>query len=212
MAKYICSICGYVYDEKNGETWQDVPDDYVCPLCGATKENFKKDEPVQEVQKITETIEIPDDLKQMNALEMSVLCSNLARGCEKQYLAQEQEQFSVLADYFKSAAPKEENKTIQDLLELINQDLQELIPYANQTATKHKDRGAMRALVWGEKVTLILNSILQRYQKLGDAMLENTGVYVCTICGFIHIGDAPPQLCPVCKVPSYKFEKIERSA
>ena len=40
-------------------------------------------------------------------------------------------------------------------------------------------------------------------------MAENTNVFVCTICGFIYIGDNPPQLCPVCKVPSWKFEKIE---
>jgi rubrerythrin len=43
-------------------------------------------------------------------------------------------------------------------------------------------------------------------------MLENTGVHVCSICGFVYIGDAPPQLCPVCKVPNWKFDKIERRA
>lgn len=40
-------------------------------------------------------------------------------------------------------------------------------------------------------------------------MIENTGVYVCTICGFIYIGDTPPDLCPVCKVQNWKFEKVE---
>ncbi|MFA5676059.1 MAG: hypothetical protein WDA65_06005 [Christensenellales bacterium] len=40
-------------------------------------------------------------------------------------------------------------------------------------------------------------------------MFNNTGVYVCTICGFIYIGDAPPKTCPVCKVPDWKFDKIE---
>lgn len=43
-------------------------------------------------------------------------------------------------------------------------------------------------------------------------MLENTGVYVCTVCGFVFVGDAPPEQCPVCKVPSWKFEKIEGGA
>jgi rubrerythrin len=40
-------------------------------------------------------------------------------------------------------------------------------------------------------------------------MLKNTGVYVWTICGVIYIGDALPEVCPVCKVPNWKFEKIE---
>ncbi|MFA6688893.1 MAG: hypothetical protein WCR05_05915 [Sphaerochaetaceae bacterium] len=40
-------------------------------------------------------------------------------------------------------------------------------------------------------------------------MFEHTGVYVCTICGFVYVGDNPPALCPVCKVPNWKFEKIE---
>jgi rubrerythrin len=40
-------------------------------------------------------------------------------------------------------------------------------------------------------------------------MLENTGVYVCTICGFIYIGDDLPEVCPVCKVPNWKFEQVK---
>ena len=42
----------------------------------------------------------------------------------------------------------------------------------------------------------------------GDVMLENTGIYVCTICGFVYIGDDLPEVCPVCKVPNRKFERI----
>lgn len=32
--------------------------------------------------------------------------------------------------------------------------------------------------------------------------------FVCTVCGYIHEGDAPPELCPVCKVGSEKFQEI----
>ncbi len=51
MEKYICDVCGYVYDEAEGDTennipaktkWEDVPDDYTCPICGAGKDNFSK--------------------------------------------------------------------------------------------------------------------------------------------------------------------------
>jgi rubredoxin len=49
IMKYTCNICGYVYDETDGDPenginpgtkWEDIPDDFVCPLCGAGKEEF----------------------------------------------------------------------------------------------------------------------------------------------------------------------------
>ncbi len=49
MAKYVCDLCGYEYDEavgeptngiKAGTKFSDLPDDYVCPLCGADKDSF----------------------------------------------------------------------------------------------------------------------------------------------------------------------------
>lgn len=51
MKKYVCLICGYVYDEEAGEpdsgvapgtAWEDVPDDFVCPLCGVGKDHFEE--------------------------------------------------------------------------------------------------------------------------------------------------------------------------
>ncbi|MCX7970159.1 MAG: rubredoxin [Negativicutes bacterium] len=51
MAKYKCMACGYIYEEemgdpsngvKPGTVWADVPEDWVCPLCGVGKETFEK--------------------------------------------------------------------------------------------------------------------------------------------------------------------------
>ena len=51
MAMYVCTLCGYEYDPQNGETennikegtdFEDLPEDYTCPLCGAAKEYFEK--------------------------------------------------------------------------------------------------------------------------------------------------------------------------
>lgn len=51
MAQYECSECGYVYDEEKGESasgtklgtsFDDLPDTYVCPICGAGKAYFVK--------------------------------------------------------------------------------------------------------------------------------------------------------------------------
>ena len=47
--KYVCDLCGYVYDEAAGEPengvaentkWEEVPADWSCPLCGAGKDEF----------------------------------------------------------------------------------------------------------------------------------------------------------------------------
>jgi rubredoxin/mono/diheme cytochrome c family protein len=41
MARYECSVCGYVHDEaKEGGPWDELPDDWQCPICGATKSQF----------------------------------------------------------------------------------------------------------------------------------------------------------------------------
>ena len=40
--KYVCTLCGYVYDDSVESThFSELPDDYVCPLCGASKESFE---------------------------------------------------------------------------------------------------------------------------------------------------------------------------
>ena len=50
MEKYEC-VCGYVYDPADGDpdngiaagtSFADLPDDWVCPVCGASKDNFEK--------------------------------------------------------------------------------------------------------------------------------------------------------------------------
>jgi rubredoxin len=52
MDRYVCSVCGYVYDPENGDPdnevdpgtkFEDLPDDWECPVCGATKSDFEKE-------------------------------------------------------------------------------------------------------------------------------------------------------------------------
>lgn len=52
MEKWVCQVCGYVYDPKKGDPangvkagtkWEDVPEDWVCPDCGASKSEFEKE-------------------------------------------------------------------------------------------------------------------------------------------------------------------------
>ena len=118
-------------------------------------------------------------------------------------------EFKKLYELYEQAFPEVERRNYDILLELVEKDLQEGFHNANAIASDNKDRGALRALTWCDKVTKILSSILTRYEKEGEAMFDNTGVYVCTICGYIYIGDKLPDVCPVCKVPNWKFEKVE---
>lgn len=53
MDRYKCTICGYVYDPENGDpesgikkgtSFEELPDNWVCPICGAAKDLFEKSE------------------------------------------------------------------------------------------------------------------------------------------------------------------------
>ena len=51
--KYVCSVCNYVYDPAEGDpdsgippgtAFEDIPEDWVCPVCGAEKADFEPEE------------------------------------------------------------------------------------------------------------------------------------------------------------------------
>lgn len=53
MDKYVCTVCGYVYDPEKGDPdagikpgtrFENLPDDWTCPVCGASKEEFEKED------------------------------------------------------------------------------------------------------------------------------------------------------------------------
>ena len=53
MKKFRCTLCGYIYDPEEGDmehginpgtAFEDLPEDWECPLCGVGKENFEPDE------------------------------------------------------------------------------------------------------------------------------------------------------------------------
>ena len=46
---YVCDVCGYIYDPEEGDSdsgvapgtaWDNLPEDWICPVCGAPKEHF----------------------------------------------------------------------------------------------------------------------------------------------------------------------------
>ena len=239
--KYICSNCGYVYDEAKEKAFSDLPADWTCPLCDAPKSDFVPEEVTAAAEDAAEGVvmdafttdsvetvstpaitvgastpkasssarEADSDLQKLSTGQLAALCSNLALGCEKQYLNEESTLFKQLADYFASITPAVEDATVLSLAEDLKKEVD---GYAllHETAKAAGDRGAQRVCVWGEKVSRILSSLVQRYLKDGETMMEGKEVWVCSACGFVYIGEKAPEICPVCKVPSWKFEKIER--
>jgi rubredoxin len=52
MDKYVCTVCGYIYDPAEGDSesgipagtpFEKLPEDWVCPLCGVGKDMFEKE-------------------------------------------------------------------------------------------------------------------------------------------------------------------------
>ena len=235
--RYICMICGYVYDDaKEKVPFESLPASWKCPLCGAAKSDFKpeaipeakpaaKVEPASQPTKAdpastptkastppTAQIDAPvtegSDLKKLSPGQLSALCSNLARGCEKQYKPEEAGLFRELADYFASVTPAIDDASVENIAALLWSDIDNYSGL-RAAADEASDRGAARVCVWGEKVTRMLSSLVIRYLNEGEALLADTKIWICTVCGFVYIGDEAPELCPVCKVPAWKFEKIE---
>lgn len=216
MKKYICSICNYVYDEEVGSPkeniapytkWEDVPDDWVCPLCGASKDAFIEDGGNETTNEVVSVVDVDtEEIEGMSLTEISGLFSNLSKGCEKQYLFEESELFDKLSEYYKNKSGTIKIKKIGELSDMIINDL-EIYPSSFKISREKEDRGALRALTWSEKVTRIINSVLIRYEK-DKNLLDGTNIYVCEICGYIHIGNQKPEICPICKVPNTKIIKV----
>lgn len=219
LGRYICTVCGYDYDQADGDPsrgiapgtrWEDLPEDWVCPICGADKSMFVPEGGEETAGRPSEPGTGSGDTGEANDMMVnSVVCSNLARGCQKQYLEEESGLFAQLADFFESRA--EPHGDLESLAGMLREDIQTGYARALEAGRKSRDRGAQRALAWGEKVSKIQGGLLEKYHKQGEKALEGK-VFVCEACGFIFVGDAPPAICPVCKVPAFKFNQVQRGA
>ena len=121
--KYICQICGYVYDDaKEKVPFAELPDTWKCPLCGAGKSDFKPEDIRPEIPKAP-VQNMEHDLKELSAGQLAALCSNLARGCEKQYKNEEAGLFRELADYFTKITPAVEDVSVEKLAAALQNDI-----------------------------------------------------------------------------------------
>ena len=207
--KYVCPICGYVYDEeKEGTPFADLPESWVCPLCRAAKSSFRPEKGAEPPAGAPAADFAMGEAEKLTWGQMAALCTDLSRACEKQGKAEQAAKFSMLAERFTALVPPEPGASPERLEALLGEEIA-AYPAVRAAVDARGDRGAARALVWGEKADRMLAILLEQYREQGESMLEGTGVWLCTACGFVYVGDAPPEQCPVCRVPAWKFEKVE---
>ena len=120
--KFTCSICGYVYEEeKEGVPFSELSLDWTCPSCGAQKAMFDPVKVEQPEPSAAEGVspDVHHELKKLSAGALSLLFSNLARGCEKQYRPAEQKQYLEIAGFFASLARKEKAECCAVIVEMM---------------------------------------------------------------------------------------------
>ena len=150
--------------------------------------------------------EVDDDLRELSNYEISLICSNLAKASEKQYLDEESNLFRELSKHYESL---EDNKSgsLDDVIDMVNSDINNFSK-SMDVFTKYNDRGAKRVINWASKSTNIMKVVMDTYKEKGIDYIKNTKIWVCDICGFVYIGDNPPKVCPVCRVPSLKILEV----
>ena len=185
MKKYRCTICGHIYDEaKEGVKFADLPDDWKCPLCGAPKSLFEEvveDTPKPEEKENNSTknvnVEVDEDLRELSNAEIAYICSNLAKGAEKEYKEEEQKLFLELYEHYESLIEPAKGN-LADIKSLVAED-ETLFQNAFAVADKYSDRGSKRVLTWASKTTNIIKSVLDNYEKEGIEYLKNTKCEKC---------------------------------
>ena len=222
MSKYGCTVCGFIYDEKLGypvegikpnTKWENIPSSFICPLCEACKEDFKNlDNPTPSDKNSVDNLVEPEEQLDYTNLELSAIFSNLSKGSEKIYNTELADLYKKLSLYYGKTDTPQNQLTLKDLMPIVEEDILSNFSLANELASKYYDRGTLRALKWSAQVTRLINSHLKKVTLKSPEYLKENNIYVCEICGFIHIGKEKPPVCPVCKVPNIKMTQIKRGA
>lgn len=216
--KYLCLVCGYIYDESLGQPekgypagtpFDQLPDDWKCPVCTADKSVFVLKPEANQPAKTQDQPE-SQPIKPVEGDQMvfinPYICSNLAKNCEKQFRMEEMALFNNLSQYLKKQAIANLQPLVSIdnyLTDTLTADLSKGFALANAPAKDLNDRGAKRALKWAEAVS----NMVKLHMNAGGVK-ESDRVFVCDICGYVHIGPDKPDICPVCKVPNQKIFEI----
>ena len=138
---------------------------------------------------------------------LSAVFSNLTKATEKQQLYSASVRYGELAELF--AGDGIEGAALEALRAEVARDVETDYPALQSAGTAAGDRGVLRAIKWGDKVTTAQRALIDRYASKGYELLEGKQLFVCEACGFIFLGNDPPDICPVCKAPSTRFSSVK---
>ena len=146
---------------------------------------------------------------------LSLVFSNLQVACRKSSRPNQARLFEVLA---RSCTVRAEDRQARDISdEDVDAFLREMLAVlkeqrtgayeeGRQAAEDAGDRGVLRTMKWGEKVTGIQVALITRLLKKGTDLLgRDDAIHVCTACGFLIVKGQAPEVCPICNAPHRQF-------
>ena len=214
MAKYVCSICGYVYEGDS------MPDDFKCPLCGVGPDKFNKVEEAPAKNKYAGT-KTEKNLWEAFAGESQARnkYTFFASVAKKAGYEQIAELFLKTADNEKEHAKLwfkelgELGDTAENLLHAAEGENAEWTDMYDRMAKDAEAEGFPELAEKFRGVGAIEKHHEERYRALLNnvetrQVFEKAGVQIweCRNCGHIVVGTQAPDVCPVCAHPQAFFE------
>lgn len=218
---YRCKICGYVY--KGDE----LPDDYVCPICKHGAEDFEPIGNKKEIKKENSTMEIKGTKTEKNL--MAAFAGESQAHTKYLYYASKAKKdgYVQIGNLFDETARNEKEhakiwfKLLHDgmpstLVNLADAAAGENYEWTDMYAGFAEDaraEGFEQIAYLFEEVGKIEKEHEERYRKLianieGGLVFSRDGdrIWQCSNCGHIVVGQQAPEVCPVCAHPQAYFE------
>jgi len=222
-----CKICGYVYEGEN------LPADFVCPLCKHGAEDFEKIELVGDANSPSGKVEFRGSKTEAN-LETAFAGESMARNKYTYYASQAKKdgyvQISALFEetavnerehakiWFKLLHDGKVPDTLTNLKDAADGENYEWTDMYATFAKEAKEEGFDEIALLFEQVGEIEKRHEERYLKLRSNIVEDKVfkkeqpiAWICTNCGHVHYGTEAPDVCPVCKHPKAYFEQLSEN-
>lgn len=220
--KYVCKICGFIYDEATQEKkWNELDENWVCPICKAPKSKF---EAVNE----NSGNKYAGTKTEKNLME-AFAGESMARNKYTYFAkAAREEGYEQIAAIFEETANQEKQhakmwfnefhgigSTDENLKTAAQGENDEWTDMYVRMAKEAREEGFEELAVKFEYVAKVEKSHERRYLKLLEAFKNGTTFkgdapkgWKCRQCGFIYEGQEAPENCPVCGYPKAYFERM----
>ena len=218
MKKFVCDVCGYVYE---GE---ELPEDFVCPWCKHSAIDFEK---IEEKSQGGNKMNLKGSKTEKN-LEAAFAGESMARNKYTYYASKaKKDGFVQIANLFEETANQEKEhakmwfKLLHDGIGATEDNLTDAAAGENYEwtdmyptfAKEAREEGFDEIATLFEMVAAVEKAHEDRYKKLlenvkGGIVFSRDGdvIWQCTNCGHLHIGKNAPELCPVCAHPKAYFQ------